>query len=30
VSTLAFAAAWLVVVLRLHDEVAAGEVSLQP
>jgi O-antigen/teichoic acid export membrane protein len=29
-STLAFAAAWLVVVLRLHDEVAGGEVSLQP
>jgi O-antigen/teichoic acid export membrane protein len=30
VSTLVFALAWLVVVLRLHDEVAAGEVSLQP
>jgi O-antigen/teichoic acid export membrane protein len=29
-STLVFALAWLVVVLRLHDEVAAGEVSLQP
>ncbi len=30
VSTLVFAAAWLVVLLRLHDEVAAGKVSLQP
>ena len=31
VSTLAFAGAWLIAVLRLHDEVAsAGEVSLQP
>jgi O-antigen/teichoic acid export membrane protein len=29
-STLVFALAWLVVVLRLHDEVSAGEVSLQP
>jgi O-antigen/teichoic acid export membrane protein len=29
-STLVFALAWLVVILRLHDEVAAGEVSLQP
>jgi O-antigen/teichoic acid export membrane protein len=29
-STLVFAAAWLVVVLRLHDEVSAAEVSLQP
>jgi O-antigen/teichoic acid export membrane protein len=30
VSTLVFAAAWLVVVVRLRDEVHAGEVSLQP
>ena len=31
VATLAFAAAWLIAVLRLHDEVSsAGEVSLQP
>lgn len=30
VSTLVFTAAWLVVVLRLHEEVSAGEVSLQP
>ena len=30
VSTLVFAAAWLVVVARLRDEVHAGEVSLQP
>jgi O-antigen/teichoic acid export membrane protein len=29
-STLVFAAAWLVVVARLRDEVHAGEVSLQP
>jgi O-antigen/teichoic acid export membrane protein len=29
-STIAFAAAWLVAILRLHDEVATGEVSLQP
>ena len=29
VSTLVFAAAWLVVVLRLHEEVSTGEVSLQ-
>jgi O-antigen/teichoic acid export membrane protein len=29
VSTLVFAAAWLVVVVRLRDEVHAGEVSLQ-
>ncbi len=28
-STLVFTAAWLVVVLRLHDEVSAAEVSLQ-
>jgi len=30
VSTLVFGLAWLVVVLRLHDEVSAAEVSLQP
>jgi O-antigen/teichoic acid export membrane protein len=30
VSTLVFTAAWLVVGLRLHEEVSAGEVSLQP
>jgi O-antigen/teichoic acid export membrane protein len=30
VATLVFAAAWLVVVARLRDEVAGGEVSLQP
>jgi O-antigen/teichoic acid export membrane protein len=30
VSTLVFTAAWFVVVLRLHEEVASGEVSLQP
>ena len=29
VSTLVFAAAWLVVVLRLHEEVSTGQVSLQ-
>jgi O-antigen/teichoic acid export membrane protein len=29
-ATVVFASAWLVVVLRLRDEVAAGEVSLQP
>jgi O-antigen/teichoic acid export membrane protein len=30
VSTFVFGLAWLVVVLRLHDEVSAAEVSLQP
>ena len=29
-STVAFGAAWLVAVLRLHDEVATGEAALQP